>query len=69
MPWMSVISDLNCKKIGGTLSEKELQKKKKNKIKNTVILLTVGLMKKKQYIKWVILQSRILTVKTNQKLN
>ena len=51
VPWMSVISDLNCKKIGGTLSEKELQKKKKNKIKNTVILLTVGLMKKKQYIK------------------
>ena len=67
MPWMSVISDLNCKKIGGTLSEKELQKKKKKK--NTVILLTVGLIKKKQYIKWVILQSRILTVKTNQKLN
>ena len=30
MPWMSVISDLNCKKIGGTLSEKELQKKYSN---------------------------------------
>ena len=35
MPWMSVISDLNCKKIGGTLSEKELQKKKKKKYSNS----------------------------------
>ena len=32
---MYVMIDLNCKKIDGTLSEKELQnKKKKNKLKN-----------------------------------
>ena len=31
VPWMYVMIDLNCKKIDGTLSEKELQNKTKNK--------------------------------------
>ena len=55
MPWTYVISDLNGEKIVGSFYEKELQKKKVIKKKETnymsngkdiIILLTVRLIKK-----------------------
>ena len=55
MPWTYVISDLNGEKIVGSFYEKELQKKKVIKKKETnymsngkdiIILLTVQLIKK-----------------------
>ena len=45
VPWMYVMIDLNCKKLMERFLKKNCKKKKK---KITVILLTVGLIKKKQ---------------------
>ena len=60
MPWTYVNSDLNGEEIVGTFYEKELQKNKSKRVKSlksnimkymlngkaTIILLTVGLIKK-----------------------
>ena len=54
VPWIYVIEDFNEEEIFGTFYEKELQKTNQKEFrvkKATVILLTVGLIKRYRFIK------------------